>query len=129
MHHINDFELRDHGDHPEYSKVDASVAESFKNFHQSEREYRSMKQTWATMKVDYEFFTFPKSRRAYWPFWRMTILLLFLLPCIERFNSAFIKSVEKKKGDWNKEEKKKRAAEKAAVEREARYAREAEESA
>ena len=52
MHHMNDFEY-EKDMFPEYGKVDAAAAESFKGFHQDEREYRTSKRTWYTMSVDY----------------------------------------------------------------------------
>ena len=104
LYHLNDFEYKKDM-FPEYTKVDQTTAESFKNFHQDEREYRTMKKTWNTMKVDYNFFTFKNSRAKYWSFWRLFILILILLPPIFRVEILFMKQLGKSLGDKRKAEK------------------------
>lgn len=40
-------------DNADYSYVDAEKAESFKDFHQPERPFRTVKWTWMKAEVDY----------------------------------------------------------------------------
>ena len=120
MHHLNDFEYQKDL-FPEYNRVDAAVAESYKNFHQDEREYRTMKKTWNTMKVDYDFFSFKNAAFSSWPYWRLFIIVFLLVPPILRFEGSFWKKVSKTLGDEELKHKAERAAkaekaEKAAAE-------------
>lgn len=57
-------------------------AESFKNFHQDEREARQIKWPWFTFQVDYDFFTFRTFRKHYWPKLQLFILLFYILPTL-----------------------------------------------
>ena len=117
MQHMNDFEY-EKDMFPEYGRVDGAVAESFKNFHQDEREYRTSKRTWHTMSVDYSFFTFKNTRYNYWRFWRWMFLIFVILPPIARHELSFYKKANKIVSDRHAAEKlekeKKLAKEKAA---------------
>ena len=66
--------------HPEYHSISAEKAESFKGFHQDEREARTMKWPWFSFEVDYEFFRFSQFRRRTWPVIKWTVILLYILP-------------------------------------------------
>lgn len=79
---------------PEYNIVDSEVAESFKNFHQSDRRDRTMKEPWFNLEVDYDFFTFKTFREKYLPWIRWTAVLGFAVPVLWIFIDAEIKKYE-----------------------------------
>ena len=119
IHNYNHFQY-DKDSHPEFDQVNASIAESFKNFHQNEREYRTRKKTWMTMEVDYDFFTFKKTRKTYWTFIRFTVFLFVLLPIFARFEASAAKRYGKYQADKEaaeKAERKRKAQEEAEKEK------------
>jgi hypothetical protein len=67
---------------PEFNNVTADKAESFKNFHQDEREARQMKWPWFTFQVDYDFFTLRRFRKGYWPKIQLFILFFYIIPTL-----------------------------------------------
>lgn len=63
----------------DYQTVDAEKAESFKKFHQDEREYRTTKWTWIKAEVDYDYFSMKRFGRPFaWV--RNAIILLWIVP-------------------------------------------------
>ena len=68
--------------HPEFNNVTGEKAESFKSFHQDEREARSMKWPWFTFQVDYDYFTFRTFRKHYWPKIQLFVFLFYILPTL-----------------------------------------------
>jgi hypothetical protein len=62
--------------------VTAEKAESYKNFHQDEREARTMKWPWFTFEVDYQFFTFRYIRKQVWPKLQLLILFFYIVPTL-----------------------------------------------
>ena len=67
---------------PEYGKVDAETAESFKEFHQSERESRKRKWPWTKLEIDYHYFSL---KSAWWPYLKVLVLLLVVLPIFKKY--------------------------------------------
>jgi hypothetical protein len=62
--------------------VTAEKAESFKNFHQDEREARTMKWPWFSSEVDYGFFTLRHFRKKIWPKLQLVVLLFYIIPTL-----------------------------------------------
>jgi hypothetical protein len=62
--------------------VTAEKAESFKNFHQDEREARQMKWPWFSFQVDYDFFSLRTFRKNYWPKIQFLVLAFYILPTL-----------------------------------------------
>lgn len=57
--------LSESQDVPDYQSVNPEIAESFKDFHQDEREYRTAKWTWIRAEVDYDFFSAKRLSRPF----------------------------------------------------------------
>ena len=76
---------------PEFHNVTAEKAESFKNFHQDEREARTMKWPWFSFEVDYDYFQFRRLRRTYWPRLQLLVLFLYVAPTLYYFLESFEK--------------------------------------
>ena len=84
MHKTEDFDEQVDLD-PEYTRIDQEKKESFQNFHQNEREARTMRWPWYTVEVDYDFFKFTEFRKKIWPPLRFMVFFLFILPTFARF--------------------------------------------
>jgi hypothetical protein len=63
---------------PDYDHVDAHKAESFKVFHEDEREFRTTKWPWTTLHVDYHFFRMGEN----WRLFKTVVYLLFIFPVL-----------------------------------------------
>jgi len=60
---------------PDYQSVDAGLADSFKNFHQNEREYRTARWVWIRAEIDYNYFSLKRVGRPI--AWLRNFILLF----------------------------------------------------
>lgn len=65
---------------PEFNNITKEKAESFKDFHQDERNARTMKWPWFSFEVDYEYFTFKTFRTKYWSKIQLLLLFFYILP-------------------------------------------------
>ena len=86
-------ELQNEDTYPDHPEVNEATAESFKNFHQDERESRTMKRPWTSLEVDYDFFS-PAGKFRNLGALQFFVALFVLVPTI--FEYAM--HLEKKKG-------------------------------
>lgn len=68
--------------YPEFNVITQEKAESFKNFHQDEREARTLKWPWFSSQVDYDFFTLRNFRKKVWPKLQLIVLLFYIIPSL-----------------------------------------------